>query len=498
MIRAVVTIGVMQFVSMCLLLARTKILAVTLGPGAVGAMSVIDRVTALITQTLSLSLPFAALRYLPAELRKSPVEMDVLYRRMRAVLLALILPATAASVALTVARPAIWGAELVPYRGILLVALAGLPIIGLVPFLVNAFASGLTHERSMAFSVSHSAVFAASALAAGLGLGLRGYYALYALLGTILVAAAMWWLRRPISADARRLTLTELLSLPGPVWRFGGALLALTFAMPYASLFVLATTFTLYGAEVSGILQSAIGLSLMVRTLLGTAHSVLLTPHVNRQETPESRMQWANEFQRTLVTLFVIVLPPLLLFADVALRIFYSGRFVAASSFVGLFVAAEVVTLLSGTYQVLILAGDRVLFHVIQNLVAQVLLAGIAAVALPRLGPAGAGLATLAAPVFLFISTLIFLSASFGLRISREAAIMASLTAGLLVACGAIGSLYPGLGMRLIASKAAVCVGIWGIACLAMPSEDRSRMVDGVLVAVKGVRGFVQGLRSSR
>ena len=140
-------------------------------------------------------------------------------------------------------------------------------------------------------------------------------------------------------------------------------------------------------------------------------------------------MAWANEFQRVTALLFVVALPPLLLFADIALRVLYSSRFLGASSFVGLFVAAEVVTLLSGTYQSLIIAGDRMLFHVIQNLAAQALLVATVATAMPRVGLAGAGLATLAAPLFLYATTLIFLRRAYDVRVSRDAAWMARIIA---------------------------------------------------------------------
>jgi len=65
-IRALVSIGLLQFLSMLLLLARTKIVALALGPEGVGVIASLDRVTAVVAQTLSLSLPFAALRFLPA------------------------------------------------------------------------------------------------------------------------------------------------------------------------------------------------------------------------------------------------------------------------------------------------------------------------------------------------------------------------------------------------------------------------------------------------
>jgi len=479
MIRAVVTIGLLQFVSMSLLLARTKILAVALGPGAVGTISVIDKLTALVSQSLSLSLPFAALRFLPAALRESPDEAALLYRQMRAVTLLLIVPATIVCLAISIGAPGRWGAELLPYQRSVALAFAGLPVLAFVPFLTNAFAGSMTHSRSMTFSIAHATVLLVAAVAGAAGLGLDGYYGLYAVLGTILIYVGARKVGVLDGSTRSLASLREAVRLPAAVWRFAGALLALTFAAPYAALYVQYAAFGLFGADGSGILQSAIGISLSVRTLLGTAHAVFLTPQVNRQAEPEARMAWANEFQRTTVLLFVIALPPLLLFSDVALRVLYSGRFVAASSFVALFIAAEVVTLLSGTYQALIIAGDRMLFHVVQNLAAQALLVGVAAIALPRVGLAGAGLASLAAPLFLYGTTLLFLRHRYGVRVSREAALMALLTSGLLISCGFVGSRYSGLSMQMLGTKAGICVLAWLLAYAVMPAEDRARLRSG-------------------
>lgn len=493
-LRSVVGIGMMQFAAMSLLLARTKILASVLGPGAVGLMSVVDRLTALISQALSLSLPFAALRFLPAARRESSADMDALYRRMRAVLLALILPGTAICLALSISNPGVWGKELLPYRSTVVLAIAGLPVVAIVPFLVNAYAGNLTHARSMSFSVAHSAVLAVSAIVAAAGLGLAGYYGVYAFLGTGLIVLAMRLLPSVGSRERIRLTVRELLSLPLRVWKFVGALIAVTVAAPYAALFLQMTTMRLYGVEASGIVQSAVGLSLIVRTFLGTSHAVLLTPHVNNAEMPLDRMRWANDFQRTTVVLLVLALPPLLLFSDLGLRMFYSARFEAAASFVALFIAAETITLLSGTYQALILAGDRLLFHVVQNLLAQALLAGVAAIALPRLGLAGAGLATLAAPLFLFATTVAFLRFRHGLKVSPEAAAMAALTAAVLIVCGVAGSRVHGLTPQVMVSKAGLCAMVWILAFWLMPRDDRSRLVDTAARLREQVRVLAGGV----
>jgi len=316
---------------------------------------------------------------------------------------------------------------------------------------------------------------------AAVKLGLIGYYGTYAALGGVLVIVAARHLAwSEPGHEHPRLSFRERFRLPAAIWRFAAALLALTFAAPYGTLYLQYTSLHLYGPVASGILQSAVGISLTVRTLLGTAHAIFLTPQVNRQGDTTARMAWANEFQRVTALLFVLVLPPLLLFADLALRALYSSQFVSASSFVALFIAAEVLTLLSGTYQALIIAADRMVFHVLQNLAAQALLVATVTIALPRVGLAGAGLAALTAPLFLYATTLIFLRRSYNARVSREAAWMAMLASAILVVCGAIGARYTGLSLTLLGAKVLVCAATWGIAYLLMPVDDKARLVDGL------------------
>jgi O-antigen/teichoic acid export membrane protein len=182
----------------------------------------------------------------------------------------------------------------------------------------------------------------------------------------------------------------------------------------------------------------------------------------------------------------------------VALRLLYSSQFVGASTFVALFVAAEVVTLLSGTYQALIIAGDRMLFHVLQNLAAQALLVGTVAIAMPRIGLAGAGLAALSAPVFLYATTLIFLRRAYGVGVSREAAWMAVLASAILIVCGLIGARDPGLSLPRLGGKALVCAATWMAAFALMPAADRARVMDGLARGRAELRARLGGRKGGR
>jgi O-antigen/teichoic acid export membrane protein len=391
---------------------------------------------------------------------------------MQALLLVLILPAAGVGIVVALRTPSWFGADLSQYGRVMVLACAGLPVVALVPFLTNALAARLGYARSMGFSVAHAGITVAAAVAAGTGLGLAGFYGVYAALGAGLVAITLARLTRAMPTS-RPLGLGECFALPPEVWRFAVAMLALAFATPYAALYVQSTVLRLYGSGTAGILQAAIGVSLSIRTLLGTAHSVFLTPAVNRDADPVLRMTAANEFQRTSALFFAMVLPPVLLFPDLVVRALYARAFLGASSIVALFVAAEVVGLLANTYQSLIVAAGRMRFHVMQNLAAQIVLVTGAAVALPRLGPAGAGLATLAAPTFLLATTLVFLRRGYGLSASAEARRMMIVTVGLLVVCGSVGSTYTGAAAWLLVAKAAVCVAAWAIAYALLPPGDR-------------------------
>jgi O-antigen/teichoic acid export membrane protein len=476
MIRALVSIGLLQFLSMLLLLARTKIIALALGPEGVGVIATVDRVTAVIAQTLSMSLPFAAVRFLPAARRKSPDQAEALYRAMRNLSVALLALATISCVSITALAPELWGRALVPYQGALILAFAALPVLGLVPFLTNAFAGTTGHLSSMRFTLAHGVVFVFAAIAAA-GFGVAGFYGTYALFGTALIIASMGKLHVPGAGGSPSVrSLVSRFKLPKDVWQFALWLTPLAFAAPYAAWYVQYSILKLYGAGTAGLLQGAIGIGLSVRTLLGAAHPIFLTPNVNRQENSAERMAWANEFQRHMVVIFIAALPPILLFSDIELAVLYAPAFITAAPFVALFVATEIIAMISGSYQSLILADNRVRYHVGQNVVAQVIIAAVATAAIPCFGLTGAGLATLAAPIFLFGSTIWYLRRQLGVRPSPEAAHMCWLTLGILLVCGVGGSLFPGMTLGRLTLKAAACIAVWLVAFALMPAEDRGRI----------------------
>lgn len=474
MLRALLTIGAAQVITMLVLLVRTKTIAVMLGPEFVGVMAVIDKLLAVIAQSVSLSLPFAAIRFLPERWTAGPSEYRVLFTQMRNVLLALILAATVGALLISAFQPITWGEALLPYHEALNAAILGLPVIGLIPFLQNAIAGRLQHNRSMLVGLLHAIVLAVGVVGIWWG-GLVGYYVVYAMLGMVLVVGVTRLATRGTDARAPRGTSQQrFVGLPTRIWRFSGALLILTFLAPYAALFVHYRLLSAHGAETAGWMQAAIGVSLAVRAVLGTAHAVFLTPNVNRGGSPKERMEWANRFQTTFCLLAGLAVPPLLLFPGVVIHLLYSSAFSPGAAFVVLFVLTEVVILVSGTYQSLVVAFDRMPVHVANNLVAQLLVVAAAYLLVEPLGILGAGIAGLTAPVFMYIATMTFLHRSYGLRMpGRVAARSGWLLLGLVVA-GLTGALYEGPIWESLLLKAGEYMLIGGgFACLLTDHERR-------------------------
>ncbi len=477
MLKVFLTIGLLQVLTMLVQLVKTKSLALLLGPDLVGVMAVIDKLLAVVVQTVSLSLPFAALRFLPALWAKNPLAFRVQFLRMRNVLVVTTVVALAATLLVTAVRPATWGAQLLPYREILLYALLGLPVLALIPFLQNAMAGRLEHNRAMLIALGHASVLAAAS-AGVLWKGLSGFYLLYAGLGlALVVAAGRAVLRMPAGTPASAPGGPRFpLALPRPVWRFSGALFSLAVIAPYAALFVHYRVLQDHGAETAGWMAAAIGIGLAVRGVLGSAHPVFLTPHINRPGSAADRMAWANAFQTTLCFLAALALPPLLLFPALAVRILYSGAFVPGAVFVGLFVLTEIVTLLAGTYGGLVVALDDLRFHVIQNVVAQVLIVVIAFGLVAPLGILGAGLALLAGPVFLLGATTAFLHLRHGITVPARVFLLMGLLVASVVAAGFAGASWPEFTGPVLALKAGVYLVVLGLFTALLTAEERSRV----------------------
>lgn len=462
MFRAFVTIGVLQLITMLLQVVRTKTLAVLLGSEWIGVMGAVDRLLAVIAQTASLSFPFAAVRFLPRLWTTSPVEFRRVFSSMRNVLWIAATVATLGALAVTLLSPHWWGRELVPYRTVVLAATATLPALIVIPFMQNALAGRLLERRAMTVTLTNGVLLAVAAIVGAWWKGLVGFYALYAVFGFVLIFLVARGVNRGIPEPAP--SAKPAFAVPASIWRFSGVILALAFLTPYAALFVYYRVLSEEGARVAGWMQAAIGLSLIVRVGLGSAHGVFLIPNVNSEMSAHERVSWAYRFQSVLSMIAAVSVPLLVLFPDVFVRLLYSADLAPGARYAGLFVLAEFIWLTAASCQPLILAFDHLGFHVAQNAAVQLVLVAIAAVAIPHFGVVGAGVANLVANATLYVSTLIFLRVRYGERFPRRVGALTAFVIASIAVAAAIGVWQPTVSWQSIAMKLGVYVAL--VACL--------------------------------
>jgi PST family polysaccharide transporter len=479
-LRALLTIGGLQLVVNLILLARTKMLAVVLGPDAVGVMGVMDKFVAVAVQAASLSLPFAAVRFLPALWVSDRVGCFRLFRSMAKTISAGALVATVITLAVTLTRPILWGVEFSTRSPLLIAALLTVPAAAIAPFLQNAFAGILRHRASMAFAVAFAA---AQAIAGFIGAAVHSLVVLYlclAVLGAAVVGVTLVQLDRFLRPAGDR---TSALLPPMQVWRFAAALFGLSVLIPYATLYLHYSVLHRFGAAEAGWMQAAMGISLAIRGIMGSAHGALLTPHVNRGGTMAERMAWVAEFQRIWCLLAGLLIPPLLLAPNVLVGLLYAGTFLPGAKIVFLFALGDVIYLLAGSYQALVIAANQLRFHVIQNVTAQLLMIAVAWLTIPSLGMTGAAVAIVVVQALLFLSTSIFLALRYGVR---PGARTTAVTLYLLVAL-AISGVLGASGLRWSASAVGRAVAIEAIVLLGLAlfltRQDWHRLRDLLLGA---------------
>lgn len=463
MLKILLTIGFLQFLTMLVLLVRAKVLAVLLGPEWVGVMAVIDKLLAVFSQMALFSMPFAALRFLPRHWKENPAEFAALLRRMRNVVTLFLLLALAGGMGVALLAPGWLGKELLPYREVVLVAFLTLPVLAFVPFLQNVFAARLEQNASMLFLLLHAAVLTAASVVGVLWNGLQGMYLLYAAAGLALVIAGIRRAER-LPQDRPRAGPGPALQLPGQVWRFCLAFAALVFLAPYAALFVHYRVLSEHGAAAAGWMYAAMAIALAVRNVLGQAHAVFMTPHVNLGGDHQDRITWAAEYLKVFSLVAVLVAMPVLLFAPFAVRLLFTPEFLPAASFVAVFVMAEAIGLLAGIYQGLAVAFDHIGFHVSQNIVAQAAMMGVALLLIPEYGVLGAGIAGVACYAVMLVASMLFLRLRYNMRIPGRTV---GLTLYFLVALGVAGMAglrYPDLTLTSVALK----LGVFAVLVLAL------------------------------
>jgi O-antigen/teichoic acid export membrane protein len=460
LVQTIASIGVIQVASMCFLLVRSKVVAVTLGPEGVGAISLIDQVVGLVAQVCTFSLPFAAIKFLSAAHSEGQQSFANLYATLLRALLIVSLAGTASGIALLIWWPAVLGDELVRYAGIVTLALLSIPATNLVALSTNTMAAARRVHAAAAYGAYNAAALAVLCTAGVFVAGLFGYYLGNLIALAILALGGLLYLkgRERLSIFGNKLSLWREIRRRPEVIGFSVSLYLISFSMPIAYLIARYAVLNSQGLEGAGLLQSAMALSLALTTVMRQANLLYLTPAMNRVGEAEEKCRAAAEFLRAFSLVIGMVAVPLVLFPDWWLPLLYSRRFLDASPYVYLFVLAQTVELLAGVVLAVLVGLGHIGTQVWVTLIGLAGLAVIAWALAPLFGIAGVALA------ILFDGLVVFALAAWRLwRLHRFsiAPAMGWLPAGmvlLIASCGIFAVLFPSDTLGLILTKGVICL----------------------------------------
>ena len=477
LVHTIASLGAIQLGAVCFQLLRSKVVAITLGPDGVGAISLIDQVAGLVAQVCTFSLPFAAVKFLSAAHSEGQQNFAGLYVAFLRALLIITLVGTACGIAVLVWSPAVLGGDLGRYADIGVLALLAIPATNLVALLTNTMAAARRAHAAAAYGAYNAAALAALCAGGVLLAGLRGYY-----LGNLIALAALaiggvWYLKRreKLSIFANQVSLWREIRHYPEVISFAVSLYLISFAMPVAYLVARYAVLNSQGLEGAGLLQSAIGLSLALTTVMRQSNALYLTPAMNRVGEAEEKFRAAAEYMRAFSLVIAMVAVPLVLFPDWWLRLLYSSRFLAASPYVYLFVLAQTVQLLAGVLLAVIVGLGQIFTQVWVTLIGLAGLAVIAWILTPRYGIAGVGLAILFDGLLVFILAAWRLWALHRFAIARTIGWLPVGMVFLIASCGMLAVRLPSDTGGSILIKCAICLLLALLGLKILREKDHNR-----------------------
>jgi len=340
--------------------ARAKVIAILVGPEGVGVVGVIDQMVLVVMNLSALSLPLSTLALLSRSYGEGSATFKQTYLTFLAVLSALTLAGTAGAVGLVAARSGLFGESLLRYRPLLLLALLSVPALSVSTYGASVLAAAQRARQSaVVVAAGATALFLAAAVGVPLG-GLEGLYGFSLVAGVLVAAAVFAHLRRELRLplfERNASWVGELKRHPDLVF-YCVSYFLVSFAYPLASLIARHTVLDQYGEAEAGRLQAVIALTVGFSTVLRPVNTQLLLPMVSGPGDIGRKFRDTVAIQRRLTVALALLAMPLVLFPRLLLAMLYSTAFTAASPYLHLFVVAEVILILGGTYQALVLGMD--------------------------------------------------------------------------------------------------------------------------------------------
>lgn len=361
---ALLSIAILQVLTILVGLLRAKGLAILLGPADFGVVSTIDQVVVTLVTFGGLAMPFTAMKFMA----RGHSEGEEVFRRTGAGFLRLltglgVLTAGIASLAV-VAVPGLFGADLVPFHRAVQVAVLGVPSALLLILLVNILAAAQRPAAGAAANLIGITALAAAAVAGAWWRGIDGLYIASVLSAIATTIAGFTFLARGLGirlVAPHAGVFTALRAQPAIITN-AAAFYAMMCASTLVMLVVRTTVLSQLGAEAAGRLQAAFSLALTVGAVLLPITNLVLVPRVNRAGSVMEKNATANDFASRMMILLLLGALPVVVVPGELLHVLYSSAFVPTASVLWLFVVWQCVFQVMYVYQQLLVGFDDTIF----------------------------------------------------------------------------------------------------------------------------------------
>ncbi len=388
---ALLSIAILQVLTILVGLLRAKGLAVLLGPADFGVVSTIDQVVMTAAQLGALGLPFTGLKYM-SHARSMGQQAFITTSASFAQLLTVVaLGTTLIASAVFAWFPGIVGSDLVPYRGSLHAALLGIPAITLNILFVNTLAAAErpAHAARLNLLVALN-VAAAAVIGSWIG-GISGLYAAVVVAGVLGIVASAFYLRQSVrlrfSIGLQGL-LRNLRTHPDIISSSGSVYLALgVYAL--SMLAIRAVVLTQLGATEAGLLQASLSIALTVGAILTPMNNLYLGPLVNQAIPRTQKVQAANRFASEMLVFLLLGALPVVLFPRTLLGMLFTTAFAPAAQTIALFVLWQCIYQIGYIYQQLLIGLDEMFYMAMATVLGYGGAALLSVVLVPRFGLAG-------------------------------------------------------------------------------------------------------------
>ena len=437
--RVLAAIGALQVLVLLVALVRSKVLSLLLGPAGFGVASTIDQTVTTLAQLGALSLTFTAMKFMSRAHSEGHDAFRASYATFLRALSALGVATAAVALALLLARPGVFGADMAPYRLPLAVAILGVPAAMLGILFMNTLAAAQKAPESAGLGLVAAGALAIGAVAGYVVGGLTGLYVGTVAAGLLNTVGAIAWLRRTLGVTARQHgpgVVAQLRRSPEIV----SYSLLLYAAMSAYSVTMLATRYFVFaglGEVQAGLFQALFSLALTVGAVMSPMNNLFLTPLVNRTMPVEAKLAAANDFSGKMAVLLACAALPLALFPELVLTILFSERFTPAAGTLFLFIGWQCLYQLVNVYLQLLVGLDDIAYFCVLTCVSYAAVAILFPLLIPRVGLGGAAIALSIGMLISGIGAQLRLQVRFASRIGAGVVVRASLV---LVAIGGAGA----------------------------------------------------------